>query len=231
MAVAGYAGLPRFLAAGERRDSGRRRRSGVARAGARAFPAASMQPRLALATVAALLAAVAGFGLRAADVPGDLRRGEPPGRAAGRPIRDRRPGRRRAPALLRRKGPPRQPPYAPTALAWKLDRPLASVRYVQRPRYGVALSTRPLPGKPHAGGPLARHAAPLLNASRAGGAVAGAPIAEGAAKRRPSTWGRAAATGPARLPLRQPSHRRRLGHHPVGLLGAPRPARGRRCRH
>ena len=32
-----------------------------------------------------------------------------------------------------------------TALAWKLDEPIASVPVKHRPRYGVALSTRPLP--------------------------------------------------------------------------------------
>jgi hypothetical protein len=42
-----------------------------------------------------------------------------------------------------------------TALAWKLDEPISSVAIRRRPRYGVALSTKPLPGGDviaHAGG-------------------------------------------------------------------------------
>jgi len=33
-----------------------------------------------------------------------------------------------------------------TALAWKLDEPIASVPIRRKPRYGIALSTKPLPG-------------------------------------------------------------------------------------
>jgi hypothetical protein len=145
MAVAGYAGLPRFLAPASAAIAvvgG----VGVARAGARAFPRPSTQPALALATVVALLVAAVGFGLRAADVPGDLRRVNHQAELVNGlfEIADRLPTDR----LLSCGGHVRLANLLtpPTALAWKLDRPLSSVRTIQRPRYGVALSTRPIAG-------------------------------------------------------------------------------------
>jgi hypothetical protein len=33
----------------------------------------------------------------------------------------------------------------PTALAWELEKPIGAVRVNLRPRYGIALSSRPLP--------------------------------------------------------------------------------------
>lgn len=145
MAIAGFAGLPRFIAPASAAIAvvgG----VGVARAGAPAFPRPSTQPVLALATVAALLTAVAGFGLRAADVPGDLRRVNHQTHLMDGlfEITDTLPTAR----LLSCGGHVRLANVLtpPTALAWKLDRPLASVRVIQHPKYGVALSTRPLPG-------------------------------------------------------------------------------------
>jgi hypothetical protein len=144
MAVVGFAGLPRFLAPATAVISvvGA---VGMARAGATAFSAEQpAPPRMAAATVVALLLAVAGFGLRAADVPGDLRTV----RAQSASLEDLfdladRVGDER---LLSCGGEVRVTQLlAQTALAWKLDEPIESVRVRRRPYYGVALSTRQLP--------------------------------------------------------------------------------------
>jgi hypothetical protein len=146
MAVAGYAGLPRFLAPASAAIAvvgG----VGVARAGGAAFPRPSTQRVLALAAAAALLSAVAGFGLRAAEVPGDLRRVNHQAELLDGlfDLADRVPTDR----LLSCGGHVRLANLfaPPTALAWHLDRPLAAVRVNPHPKYGVALSTRPLPGE------------------------------------------------------------------------------------
>ncbi len=142
MAVAGFAGLPRFLAPATAAIAvvGA---VGIARAGAAAFSGAS-RPVLAAVTVVALLLAAAGLGLRAAQVPGDLRTV----RAQSSSLEDLfdladQVGAER---LLSCGGEVRVTQLlAQTALAWKLDEPIESVRVRRRPRYGVALSTRPLP--------------------------------------------------------------------------------------
>lgn len=144
MATAGYAGLPRFLApatavvaiAGG---------VGLARAGAAAFAPGERRPVLVAVVVACLLLAAAGTGLRATAVPDDLRTirtqteslqdlfdlaelvGEERLLACG--------GAVRVTQLL-----------SQTALAWKLEEPIAAIPVRRRPLYGVALSTRPLPG-------------------------------------------------------------------------------------
>lgn len=144
MAVGGYAGLPRFLAPATAVIAvvgG----VGVARMGAAGFATGGARLAAALASLA-LAAGAVQLGLRAAEVPGDLRDVDrqamlvdgmfdlavwvPPERlfSCG--------DRVRLANLL----------TPPTALAWKLDRPLASVRTIAHPEYGVALSTRPLPG-------------------------------------------------------------------------------------
>ncbi|MEX0972231.1 MAG: hypothetical protein WDZ46_03125 [Solirubrobacterales bacterium] len=147
MAVGGYAGLPRFLAPATAVVAvvgG----AGIARAGARAFasPGVGTRSLLGAAAIAALLLAATGVGLRAAEVPGDLRHGRDQARLIDGffELADEVPtghllacgGRVRLANLL----------APPTALAWKLGEPLASVRVNRRPRYGVALSTRPLAG-------------------------------------------------------------------------------------
>ena len=166
MAAAGYAGLPRFLAPATAAISlvgG----VGVARAAAAGFGrfraptedlttlgrgqllsrrVVSARPALAGAAVFALLAGAVGAGLRVAEFPNDLRDADrqamlvdgmfelagwlPPERllTCG--------DRVRLANLL----------TPPTALAWKLDRPLASVQTAPHPEYGVAISTRGLPG-------------------------------------------------------------------------------------
>jgi hypothetical protein len=147
MAVAGFAGLPRFLAPATAAIAvvGA---VGIARAGA-SLGGGGHPERLALVAVA-LLAAVAGLGLRLSHLPGDL---------------DRIEGRTRLQAdlfeladlvgkerLLSCGGTVRiTHVLVQTALAWKLEEPIESVRTVRRPRFGVALSTRPLPrGTPFA---------------------------------------------------------------------------------
>jgi hypothetical protein len=141
MAVFGFAGLPRFLAPASATIAvvGA---VGVARAGATAF--SEGRPAVAIVTVAALLLATAGFGLRAAEVPGDLRTV----RAQSSSVEDlfELADRVGADRLLSCGGEVRVTQLlAQTALAWKLDEPIESVRVRRRPYYGVALSTRQLP--------------------------------------------------------------------------------------
>ncbi len=168
MAIAGFAGLPRFLAPASAAIAivgG----VGLARGGAAAFgrpptgAAGGAAGRLRTGTVtvaagrsrswqAALIGvalglAVAGFGLRAAKVPGDLRDVNHQASLVNGlfDLTDRVDTDRlltcghhvRLANLL----------TPPTALAWHLDEPLASVRTIAHPEYGVALSTRRLPGK------------------------------------------------------------------------------------
>jgi len=136
MAIAGFAGLPRFLApataivaiAGA---------VGLARAGAGTGANAVL---VALGVVLA----VAGFAWRAAQVPGDLEVVERQTTSIEHLF-----------DLVDRTGPARllacggkvriTQVRQQTALAWKLDEPIASTPVRRRPKYGVALSTKPLP--------------------------------------------------------------------------------------
>jgi hypothetical protein len=144
MAVVGFAGLPRFLApatAAVAVVGG----VGVARAGARLAVDRSLL--LAVAASLALVAGLIQLGARAAEAPGDLRDVERQATLVDGMFelaewvpRERLltcGGRVRLANLL----------TPPTALAWKLDLPLASVRTIAHPGYGVALSTRALPGR------------------------------------------------------------------------------------
>lgn len=143
MAVFGYAGLPRFLAPATAAISivGA---VGLARAGATTF-GGGRNPLLALAALAALVAALAGLAVRAADVPGDVETIEAQTRSQNDLFElAERVGAER---LLACGGEVRVTQLlAQTALAWRLDRPIASIRVKRRPEYGVALSVRPLPG-------------------------------------------------------------------------------------
>lgn len=148
MAVGGYAGLPRFLAPATAAIAvvgG----VGIARAAAAGLGRArtmGARPVLAGAAVVALLVGLVGLGVRAAAVPGDLREVDRQSmlvdgmfELAGWVPAERLlicGDRVRLANLL----------TPPTALAWKLDRPLSSVRTIAHPKYGVALSTRELPG-------------------------------------------------------------------------------------
>jgi MFS family permease len=160
MAIAGFAGLPRFLAPATSVISiiGA---VGIARTGASHAPekksagplyryaeqstGAPTRGALPILTLATLLLAVTGFGWRVAQLPGDLE------------VIERQTAsiehlfdlvdETGAAQLLACQGHVRMTHVREqTALAWKLDEPIASVAIRHRPRYGVALSTKPLPG-------------------------------------------------------------------------------------
>ena len=146
MAAFGYAGLPRFLAPASAVIS-TVGAVGLARAGVEAFAAARRRAALAAVVIVAICAGVAGFALRAADVPGDIDTIEAQTRsqedlfelaeslgaerllACGETVR--------VTQLL-----------AQTSLVWELDVPIDSVHVARRPHFGIALSTKPLPGRP-----------------------------------------------------------------------------------
>jgi MFS family permease len=135
MAIAGFAGLPRFLAPATAIVAilgG----VGVARTGA----AGALRPLVA----ATLFIAVAGFAIRAAQVPGDVQVVE----RQTTSIEDLF-------DLVDQTGPTtllschskvsitqvRQQ----TALAWKLEEPISATPIWRHPKHGVVLSTKPLP--------------------------------------------------------------------------------------
>lgn len=148
MAVAGYAGLPRFLAPATAVVAvlgG----AGLARAAALGFGVGGARrraPALAAAAMATLALACGGLALRATEVPGDLREVRRQAwmldgmfAVADRVGADRLlscGGRVRLANLL----------TPPTALAWRIERPIESVRVNPTPLYGVAVSTKRLPG-------------------------------------------------------------------------------------
>ena len=157
MAIAGFAGLPRFLAPAT---------AVIAIVGgvglARAASASDRSPpdlcapwglkwsggpssRALRALVgSALVLALAGFGWRLAQLPGDLTVVERQTTSIEHlfDLVEETGGAR----LLACQNQVRMTrTREQTALAWKLDEPIASVPVKHRPRYGVALSTRPLP--------------------------------------------------------------------------------------
>lgn len=145
MAVVGFAGLPRFLTPAT---------AIVAVAGgvglARAAGAAELShPRRHKSSAAilalTLLVAVIGFGWRAAQLPGDLEVVERQTTSIEHlfDLVDRTgPAQLLACSGTARMAQVRQQ----TALAWKLEASIAAVPIRRRPRYGVALSTRSIPG-------------------------------------------------------------------------------------
>jgi hypothetical protein len=152
MAIAGFAGLPRFLAPATAAIAilgG----VGIARAArcGEALPSHGWKSSAALSdraargiVVAALFIALAGFAWRAAQVPGDVEVVERQTRSIDHlfTLVDRT-GFKRLRACQDRVRMTRV--REQTALAWKLDAPIASVLIRYRPRYGDALSTEPLP--------------------------------------------------------------------------------------
>jgi hypothetical protein len=144
MAVVGFAGLPRFLAPASAAISivGA---VGIARAGASAFAEGVSRPLLAAMAVLAIAIAAASFGLRATNVPGDLDTIERQTTSTNDlfDLADEIGTHR----LLSCGGTVRVTQLlAQTALAWHLDEPIDSIRVIRHPRYGVALSTKSLPG-------------------------------------------------------------------------------------
>ncbi len=155
MAIAGFAGLPRFLAPATAVIAiaggvglARVGAAGCGRASARYTRQSSTTPsdRALQGLVAtALVLAIGGFGWRATQIPGDLE------------VVDRQTtsvehlfdlvDETGDETLLACQGQVRMTHVREqTALAWKLDEPIAAVPIRHRPRYGVALSTKPLPG-------------------------------------------------------------------------------------
>jgi hypothetical protein len=155
MAIGGFAGLPRFLAPATALVAvlgavgiARTAAAGCGRASSR-YPGQSSTTPLDRAlqglVVAALVLAVVGFGWRAAQVPGDLEVVERQKRSLDQlfALVDET-GEAR---LLACQGHVRMTQIREqTALAWKLEESIASVPIRRKPRYGVALSTKPLPG-------------------------------------------------------------------------------------
>jgi hypothetical protein len=157
MAIAGFAGLPRFLAPATAVIAilGA---VGIARAAAEQKSAGPLPryPRqksgglfgrtpLRWLIAATLVIAVAGFAWRAAQVPGDVRVVERQTNSLDH-LSDlvETTGKAR---LLACQGYVRMTRVREqTALAWQLDEPISSVAIRRLPRYGIALSTRPLPG-------------------------------------------------------------------------------------
>lgn len=134
MAIGGFAGLPRFLAPAT---------AIVAILGGVGIARAARETRPLVLAVLAL--ALAGFAWRAAQIPGDLE------------VVDRQTSslehlfdlidKTGSPALLACNGTVKQTQVRPqTATAWKLDEPISAVPVRRKPKYGVALSTKPIAG-------------------------------------------------------------------------------------
>jgi hypothetical protein len=157
MAIAGFAGLPRFLAPATAAVAvlgG----VGLARAAAASFPgsAGPYGPYAALKSGgplvralpalvgASLVLAVTGLGWRIAQLPGDLEVVERQTSSIEHlfDLVEETGGAQ----LLACQGRVRMTHVREqTALAWKLDEPISSVLIRYRPRYGVAVSTKPVP--------------------------------------------------------------------------------------
>jgi hypothetical protein len=158
MAVAGWAGLPRFLAPATALLAVLGA-VGIARTAASSF-LGSAGPYARYAelksggpsfrtlrglVVAALALAVVGFGWRAAQLPGDLGVVERQQDSIDQ-LFDLVDETGKA-SLLACGGTVRMTQVREqTALAWKLEEPIAAVPLRRKPRYGVALSTKTLPG-------------------------------------------------------------------------------------
>lgn len=145
MAVAGFAGLPRFLAPATAVIAvlgG----VGLARTAGAVELSSPMGPKTSTALVALTFAlGVAGFTWRAAQVPGDVEVVERQTRSIDHLF-----------DLVDKIGPEQlltcqdrarmTQVREQTALAWKLEEPIAKVPIRYRPKYGVALSTKAFPG-------------------------------------------------------------------------------------
>jgi hypothetical protein len=155
MAIVGFAGLPRFLAPATAVIAiaggvgiARAATAGCGRASSRIAGQSSTTPQyraLRGGVAAALVLAIAGFGWRLAQLPGDLEVVERQTTSIEHlfDLVDETGSAQ----LLACQGHARMTHVREqTALAWKLDEPIAAVPIRHRPRYGVALSTKPLPG-------------------------------------------------------------------------------------
>ncbi len=154
MAIAGFAGLPRFLAPATAAIAilGGVGLARVAAGCGRASPSyrgqsSTTPPDWALRSlIAATIAiAVAGFAWRAAQVPGDVDVVERQTHSIEH-LFDLVETTGSATLLACQDHVRMTRVREQTALAWKLDEPISSVPIRYRPRYGTALSTKPLPG-------------------------------------------------------------------------------------
>lgn len=135
MAVGGFAGLPRFLAPAT---------AVIAVVGGVGIARAGAAGALRAFAVAALVLAAAGFGWRAGQLPGDLEVIERQKTSLDQ-LFDLTDETGKA-QLLACGGTARMTQVREqTALAWKLEESIASVPVRRRPKFGVALSTKPLP--------------------------------------------------------------------------------------
>jgi hypothetical protein len=143
MAVAGFAGLPRLLSPAT---------AIVAILGSVGLARAAQKNRPLV--LASLVIALAGFTWRAAQIPGDLDVVERQTRSLNHlfGLVDKT---GRAPLLACQHRVRMTRVREQTALAWKLEEPLSTVPIHRNPRYGVALSTKPLPN-----GNVISHAGP-----------------------------------------------------------------------
>jgi len=152
MAIAGFAGLPRFLAPATAVVAVLGS-VGLARAGGRgrAFPsmrgkssAANADRAVQVMVVATIVIAAAGVAWRVAQVPGDVEVVERQTRSIDHLF-----------DLVDETGPEQlltcqdrvriTQVREQTALAWKLEQPIAKVLIRYRPKQGIALSTKPIP--------------------------------------------------------------------------------------
>lgn len=154
MAIAGFAGLPRFLApataviailggVGIARTAGDRGRAFPSHRGKTS--AAGPNRGLQAAAMATLTIAVAGFAWRAAQVPGDLEVVERQTRSIGH-LFDLVDETGTARLLACQDHVRMTRVREQTALAWKLEEPISAVPIRYHPHYGIALSTKPIPG-------------------------------------------------------------------------------------
>lgn len=144
MAVAGFAGLPRFLAPATAVIAilGS---VGLARTAAAVELFDPIGGKSSTAIVAvSLLLAVAGFAWRAAQVPGDLEVVKRQTRSLNH-LFDLVDKTGKAPLLACQHHVRMTRVREQTALAWKLEESISSVPIRRHPTYGVALSTKPLP--------------------------------------------------------------------------------------
>jgi hypothetical protein len=156
MAIAGFAGLPRFLApatavigilgavgiartAAEKKSAGPLLRYPVKRSGG-LF--ASAPGRVLIG--ATIFIAVAGFAWRAAQVPGDMRVVERQTRSLDH-LFDLIDQTGPATLLACSKTTKITQIRPQTAAAWKLKAPIDKVPVRRKPKYGIALSTKPIP--------------------------------------------------------------------------------------
>jgi hypothetical protein len=135
MAVAGFAGLPRFLAPAT---------AVVAVLGSVGLARTAAGWALRGLVAVALLLAIAGFAWRAAQVPGDLDVVERQTNSLDH-LFDLVDKTGKAPLLACQDRARMTRVREQTALAWKLEEPISTVPFRRNPKYGVALSTKPLP--------------------------------------------------------------------------------------